>query len=787
MKISYNWLSDFVTWKEKDPAIIADRLTASVGEVEEVIVQGEHLKGCCVGKILSLSKHPNADRLSLCEVKTDQGTKKVVCGGSNLRSGMRVAFAHVGARVRWHGTEMVTLEKTKIRGEESEGMICAASELELSSRFPLLPGQDDHTIIDLGDGDEDIGTSLTDHLELTDVVFHIDNHAITHRPDLFSHIGFARECVALGLAIWKKEKKTKPQTFPKNPPPFTFVLTEKKLVPRYCACTLSVAGLGETPLWMKQRLEATGWRSINLPIDITNYVFMETGMPLHSFDASDIHGTVRMRTATEGESITTLDEVQRKLCPGALIMEDDQGIFDLLGIMGGLRGSTKETTRSIWLHSAIVDPANTRRTVIAMGHRTDAATVYEKDVPPVMAKIGFLRALELFLTLMPEAALTSKLIEWGTDGKSKPIPFSHKDAEKHLGMPVSDATVKKVLTDLGFKVTKTAVTAPLWRINDIEGSHDIVEEVGRIVGFDRITPVLPDATIAPPPRDKRLHAFRDDLKEEGFLEIVPISLVSPQLISACKMDPNEAYSILNPIGEELSLMQTSVLPRLLEHAGKNLLQADQTLKTFTCTHVFNRREGEWMECGIFMANRKETSLVMNPFLKIRQLLVDEFSGVGSTVAINASEKVPPFGHAGRSADLLIDGKTVGILCELHPDVNKAFDLPARSAVALLDVTTLLELPKKPAIFSPIAEFPAITYDLTVTLDSSKSAEKLISKIRGSSPLLTSVIAADLYDGKPLESGKYNLTLRCTYQAKDRTLTEEEVKKEHERVEKLVMA
>lgn len=778
MKISLDWLSDFVTWKETDPRVIADRLTAASGEVEEIEEQGRQLDGCCVGKVLSLERHPNADRLSLCDVKTDKGTKRVVCGGTNLRKGMRVAFAHVGTAVKWHGEGMVTLAKTSIRGQESEGMICAASELQLESLFPSTGERD---IIDLGDGDEGVGRPLRSFLGLTDTVLHVDNHALTNRPDLFSHVGFARECVALGLARWKAPTKRKAPAFPKAPLPFGLVLEEKRLIPRYCACTLSVAGLGRTPDWMKRRLEATGWRSISLPIDITNYVMMETGMPLHSFDAADIRGTVHMRTAKEGERITTLDGVDRPLCPGALIMEDDEGIFDLLGIMGGLRGSTKETTRSLWLHSAIVDAANTRRTVIAMGHRTDAATVYEKGVPPVLAKEGFLRALELFLELVPGATITSKLQTWGTDGSPKAISFSAKEASRLLGTDVRDATAKKILSDLGFHVGRGAVTPPLWRIKDVTGPHDLAEEVGRIIGYDRITPVMPTADVRLPAREKRVHQLRDSLKERRFLEIVPLSFVGPALLEKCRLDPKDAFAVLNSLGEELSLIQTSTLPRLLEHAAENMLRVEDAVRTFTCAHVADMREGEWTECGILIAERRRHPLGATPFLALKQLVTEQLKGGNSAVEVRTASAVPPFGHPGRSADLLIDGKPAGIVCELHPEIAAAFGLPGRAAVALLDLTAILSFPPKDVVYQPLPQFPAITYDLTVTLDASKSSAEFLEKVRKSSPLLTDVSVVDLYEGAPLAKGQYNLTVRCTYRASDRTLTEEEVKKEQEKI------
>ncbi|MDD4628590.1 MAG: phenylalanine--tRNA ligase subunit beta [Candidatus Peribacteraceae bacterium] len=781
MKISLEWLSEFITWKEHDPQTIARRLTASSAEVEEVEVRGGMLDHCCVGKILTLAKHPNADRLSLCDVATDQGTKRVVCGGTNLRPGMRVAFAHIGAQVKWHGEEMVTLQKAKVRGEESEGMICAAEELGIDGLFPDCTG---HSIVDLGDGDDGVGRSLREYLGLNDTVLHIDNHAITNRPDLFSHIGFARECVALGLATWKKVPKAKKLMFPKTALPFETVLEQKKLVSRYCGCTLSIAASGETPVWMKRRLEAVGMRSLNLPIDITNYVTVELGMPLHSFDIADLKGAIHIRAAEEGEKIVTLDDVSRVLPAGSVVMSDDHGIFDLMGIMGGLRSSTKNSTRSIYLHSPVVDPVAIRTAVIGTGHRTDAATIYEKGVPPVMAERGLFRALELFLSLVPGAQITSRLQSWGSDGTAKPIRFSHKDAGNVLGIDIAEKVSKKILTDLGFRVARSSVTPPLWRVKDITGPHDLAEEVGRIFGYDRIPSALPAATLEPPPRDQRVHALRDDLKEAGFIEVLPLSLIGPDLLKACRLDPHDAIEVENALGEELSLMQTSTLPRLLEHAGRNMLSVEDKLRTFECAHVFNQREGEWLECGLLLAERRSGKLKETPFLELKQVILEELRGSGLDFEIRATEKIP-FGHPGRSADILVGGKAVGMVFEVHSQVAAAFDLPGRAAAALLDLTSLLSQSAPATVMQPVSQFPAITYDLTVTLDASRSTGELLRKIRSSSPMLEEVAVADLYDGSSLEKGRYNLTVRCTYRAKDRTLTEEEVKKAHESVIALV--
>ncbi len=345
MKISRDWLGDYIDWIEKDPAVIADEMTRCMGEVDDVEMQGKFLDHCVVGLVQKVEKHPNADKLKVCMVQTDNGTKQVVCGGSNVREGMHVAFAPVGATVKWHGGDIMTLSKVKLRGIESEGMICAGEELGIETLFPPKPEDGAAPIVDLTSKGYKVGTPLRKALGLNDVIFHIDNHAITNRPDLFSHIGVARELVAMGLATWKKEPTKKaPMKFPSAALPFTLKNDVPDLVPEYIGAMLTVETMAETPDWMKRRLEATGWRSINLTVDITNYVLMEVGMPLHAFDADDFSGTLHIRKAKKGEKIKTLDDVERPLPEGAVIISDDDGIFDLFGVMGGLRTSNKPTT-----------------------------------------------------------------------------------------------------------------------------------------------------------------------------------------------------------------------------------------------------------------------------------------------------------------------------------------------------------------------------------------------------------------------------------------------------------
>ena len=774
MRISLNWLQDFIEFSVKDPQKIADAVTAHTAEVDEVEELGSMLASCCVGKVMTVESHPNADKLSLCDVQTDKGVKRVVCGGTNLRAGMRVAFAHVGAQVLWHGDEKMTLEPVKIRGEQSEGMICAAEELGLSKIFPESV---DRVIIDLGDGEEDIGKPLQDYLGLDDVVLHIDNHAITNRPDLFSQIGFARECVAMGIATWKKKPEYKEPEFGSDPIPFAMHIEDEQLLSRYFACIIEIDDVGETPEYMKERLAATDWRSINLPVDITNFVATEVGMPLHSFDADDIKGDLVTRVAKKGESIVTLDEVERELPDGAAILFDDEGVFDLLGIMGGLRGSTTEKTRRIYLHSADVDPVAIRRTVIATGHRTEAATVYEKGIAPVVVKQGFYRAIELFLLHVPGARVVSVVESWGDDGSPEPIELSADRARSLIGADIATKDMAKYLEALEFTVSvkgeQLTVTPPLNRLRDITAPHDLIEEIARIHGLNDIEPIMPSAPTGVPKRDVRVKNLRRALQLRTYTECLPLSLVGPELLKKCDIDPNDTAKIQNPIGEELSRMQPCVLPRLLEHAGENIHHVTDALRTFHVGTVFSSVDADHLELGMLHSAAKKTDLLDEPFLSVKRDALGALQQIGYECTVKEAKPNVKFAHPGRCADLIVGEKKVGSVFEVVPAVCERFDLTYRAAAALVDLTALLELEAQVTIAKSLPSYPSVVYDETLTVDHTKPVEKALAKAKEQSDLLESVATADMY--------KDQLTLRFTYRAQDRTLKEEEAKKEHDKV------
>lgn len=786
MKISLNWLTDYVTWTETDTNVVIDRITAGTAEVDGVEKQGELLENCCVGKILSVKPHPNADKLRLCDVETDRGIKKVVCGGTNLEDHMLVAFAHVGARVKWHGGELMTLEPAKIRGEESHGMICAGEELGIEGLFPPKPEHGERPIVDLTHSGFQPQQDLRQALKMNDTVLVISNTAITTRPDLFSHYGFARECVALGIATWnKKTPLLTPPSFGKGST-LTVENADPSLVTRYNACIIELPDHGTTPEWMKERLAGVGIRSISLPVDVTNYVMLDVGMPLHVFDADKIEGGMTFRESKEGETVTTLDGVKRKLPEGVIVLEDGKGLFDLCGLMGDDRSAFGGNTKRALIHAPVYDPVRIRKAIKATDHRTEAATIYEKSVPAVASLQGLSRALHLLKEFAPGMAIESKLIEWGEDGKPGAIELSLDRASATLGMTVPKKAVTEILTDLGFAVKAgkkgiLEVTPPLHRLRDIGGEHDLIEEIGRIAGYANVPEEMPLAPVRVPPRDTRKHALRDALAMAGYSEILPLNLVSPALLKKAGTDPSEAVALANPLGEETSVMHTTTLPGLLVHAQKNMLQTEQALRTFHWAHVFRKGQPESMELTALIAARANGGLLEEPLLLLKRDIVTALESIGYDVSVTRKKDAGPMMHPGRCADVSVNGKKVACLYELHPTVAAAFDLPARAAAVTLNLDMLFAEKASDIFAQPVPAFPDVVYDETIQRTQKDALRKLLDKAQGADPLLADVSVKDLYNGKPLKDGEYNLTLRFTYRAPDRTLTEDEAKKAHEKV------
>ena len=783
MKISLNWLQDFITITEKHNDKIKEIITARSAEIETMENIGEHLENIVLGKIEKIMPHPNADKLRLTIVDNGKEKLQVVCGGSNLKEGMKVAFAQLGAVVRWHGTEVVKMEKAKIRGEESYGMICAAEEIGLSEMFPK---KEEHEIVDLSHIDAPVGTPLAKVLGLDDVIIDVDNHAITHRADLFSQRGFAREFVANGLGKWKKST-TRPtidqqSTNNSNPLPIDIELKDPDLCSNYLAIYITGIEVKESPDWIKKRLSACGIRPISNIVDITNYVMLELGMPMHAFDLDQIKGKKwTMRKSKKGEKVITLDEKVIELFEGVTILDDGHEIFDLCGIMGGLHSGINQKTKHMLLHAPVYNPALTRRAVRGLGAISDAAIIYEKGVDNELAKDGLARAIELILEVCPDAKIASKILQYRSHKtEHRILKLRNKQIERLVGQAIPKKDIKKILSDLGFelKESKTGfdVTVPSWRLNDVKMEADVIEEIARIYSYDKIPFTTPIADISPIPINNR-RIFNRELKDKlmslGFNEIYTFAFVGPELLEKCGMKKNDGHiEVANPISSDMSVMRQSMLPGMLEIIASNLRYQKQ-FRLFEMSRVYHKKDEKAVENSVLIiASVGET--------------FRELQGVaeGLDLTLKPTHKdYTTYQHPGRTADLVMRGKKVGALYQLHPQIEKNFDLKTNVMIAEIDMESVHGIKAEIHLkFQEIPKFPSMQLDVSILIPKKELAETYFNAIHKTDKILVKDIQLiDEYAGENIGKDKRSLTYSIIYRSDTETLTDIQVNEVHQKV------
>lgn len=796
MKISLSWLQDFINLTEKDPQKIKDLITERTAEVETMEAQGAHLENVVVGKIVQVAKHPNADSLKLCKVNDGQEDLQIVCGGSNLEEGQLVALAKLGAVVKWHGTEVVKMEKAKIRGEESFGMICAAEEIGLEDMFPK---KSEKEIVDLSKLDVQnvqVGMPLAQALGLDDVVLDVDNHAITNRSDLFSHVGFAREFVANGLGSWKSSKS---QNFkiPENKfkSPISIKFENKEMCSRYMGVLLEGVEIKESPEWMKKRLIACGVNPISDMVDITNYVMLDLGMPLHAFDIDKVSSqSWTMRLSKKSEKITTLDQKEHKLEEGYIVLDDGKELIDLCGVMGGLSSSIQNSTKNVWLIAPVYHPTLVRKGMRGLGHVTDAGIIYEKGVNPKLAHRGLERAVELILELNPQAKVASEVMDiWNQPEETREIRLSMANLNRLMGIEVPEAEVVKILRDLDFELVEHNeskdkkkqesfslsfnVKIPSFRLNDIHQEADLIEEVARIYGLNQIPEILPVQPIQPATPLKHRQKERE-IKERlvgyGFNEIYTFAFLGPELLKKTGMEVTaEMIEVTNPISGDMSLMRTSLLPRMLETIAENLRYQNQ-FNLFELSKVYHRKSEK--------KHTEESQLLLASVGGEFRTLQGTVESLGLTVL---PLKSPPLTHQhpGRVGSLMVRGQELGQIFEVHPQILKNFDIKERVIVTEINLQKLHDMKIEDKIkYKEIPRFPSVQLDISILIPKKSLAREYFDLIEKTDKnLIQNVELIDEYQGDKIVDGKRALTYSIRYQASDRTLTDKEVEAVHQNV------
>lgn len=780
MRVSLRWIKDYVEISVTLEQL-CDRLTMAGLEVKGIEIIGRNWQNVVVGKIIGVNAHPNADRLRLVSVDLGERQYTVVCGAPNLVVGDKIAFACVGARlIDGYSGKVVQLKPAKIRGIVSEGMICSEKELGIS---------DNHEEIMVLPQEAPVGIPLAEYLG--DTI--IDLEITPNRPDCLSVIGVAREIAALtGKKVHIPEVCYRESE--KSIDSFVSVeIVEPELCPRYCASLIEGIKVAPSPHWLQRRLIDYGMRPINNIVDITNYVMLEYGQPLHAFDYSQIYGRqIIVRRAREGEVITTLDGVERSLSADMLVIADKERAIAIAGIMGGANTEVTADTTAVLIESANFAQAVIRRSSIALRLRSEASLRFEKGLSRELPLVALKRATQLIAELAGGEVAKGIADVYPGKVQSKSILLSAPDIRRLLGVDLSIDEIVKTLESLGFDCekpgssSKISVQVPWWR-TDVNCIADLAEEVARVIGYDKIPATMLSAPLPfhqPMPILSLRRQLRSILVSCGFQEVLTYSLTSLEMLS--KLSPEfrlkglTPIKIANPMSKEQEYLRTTLRCGLLSVLARNERYQEGNIKLFEIGRVFLPQERDLpqekeMLCAVLGGLQRRL------FWRGKEESIDFFvaKGVGETILsrLGLQAKFEPAEDEslcpGRSAQVILDSEVVGFIGEFHPKVVEAFGLSEAAYLIELDLDKLLLFATGVRKYEPIPRYPSTFRDISLVVDERITYQQIYNTIINF-PSVKSVTLFDLYTGAQVPPGKKSLAFRIVYQSATRTLTDEEV-------------
>jgi len=763
MFVSFNHLREFVDIPYT-PSQLAERLTALGLEVREIKKVGA-LKGVFVGKVLRVKKHPNADRLKIVEVDLDREVLSFVCGAPNVREGEVVPVALEGAELPGN----IKVRKAKIRGVVSPGMICSERELGLG---------EDHSGIMILPSHLPLGKSLSEALSLEDTVF--DLEITSNRGDCLSILGIAREIasltgsrVKLPLLKVEGEKKTLAEPLPE------IKIKDFDLCPFYAARLVEEVEVAPSPLWLRWRIILYGGRPVNNIVDITNYVMWEMGQPLHPFDFDKIReGKIVVRRAKEGESLLTLDEKERILEEGMLVIADASFPIALAGIMGGKYTEVGDSTRDVLLEAAYFNPLSIRKTSRKLGIKSEASSRFEKGVDPAFVEKALDRTCLLIQKLGCGKVVGLSFKAGKPPLKKKIIYFRPSKVGKIIGVRVSSSTSEKILKGLGFGVKKEKkvwkVEVPSWR-QDVEREIDLVEEVCRVYDYGKVKLTLPSLGLRGG-REKTKERFEDILRNIlkgcGFYEVVTNPLVGEELIKISNTPSKNALSLRNPLSTQQNLLRTYLFPRLIEVASFNYNQETKNFRIMEIGRVFSK-EGEKLRefsslCGLVVEDGFN-------FYKLKGIIEAVFEEV------RVKEKVSFYPHSfsclseEEAAFIRVGEDDVGFLGKLNSAVCEDFKLPfGKSYLFELNLDFVVPLWGREKRFKPLPKFPCVRRDLSILIEENIPAEEIRKHVLKETLFVEEVEFFDVYKGPHIPEGFKSISFSLIFRHPERTLTDEEV-------------
>lgn len=778
MNVSINWIRDFVDLPQEENHRLAQRFTLATCEVEEVKIINDHLAKVKIAEILKIENHPEADKLHLVTINIGNEEKTIVCGAPNVRIGMKVPFAPIGTTL----PEGFTLEPKKIRGILSEGMLCSEVELGI--------GNDDSGLKEFST-DAPVGMTLDQYLHLpTDILFEIDNKSMTNRPDLWCHFGLAREFAA----VFKKELK-QPYSkeweeallakIPHSPSPVTHRIEPNCACKGYWGLSMKGITVGTSPDWMQERLLACGLRPINSIVDISNYVLLELGMPNHIFDRSKIEGdTIVVKEAGKNLTITTLDEQEREILPHDTLICDANRPLAIAGIMGGLDSSITNETSEIFIECANFVDAAIRKTSTRLGLRSDSSLRFEKSLDTHLLKRSILRIMELILLIHPNAQPIGSLIYEGEDLSLPPLKITMpiERISSVLGKKIADSEILEILSRLDFKTSLQnnllQIEVPTYRATkDIQGEADIIEEVGRIIGFDNIVPIAPTDIIAPTalsPQKKFSRKLSDFLVyHQQAQELMSYPMIGKALLNRAQWEEEkESLILVNALSPDHDRMRSSIVPSLLESLQLNsrneihFTSFEQGRIYLSDPKSFSIEEN-WL--GMIFYDRKENRIM--DAIDCAEEILNFFSLSGKILEQPSAGIFPPHWiglHPHEHLSIQIFGKTEGAILSLHPLLKSHLKIKGQATLLVLRLSNIEnKVEKKNFHYSPLPKFPGSEFDCTVVLSKEQKAGEALKSIKNLP--IKEIKEVKIVDTYNLNETEKTITLKTRLQDEEKTL------------------
>ena len=778
MKVPFNWLKDYVE-VNIDAKELGDKLTLTGSALEEVITEGDKIKNVVTGKIVEITKHKDAEKLSVCQVDIGTEVIQIVTAATNMKEQDVVPVA-LHKSILADGTE---IKKGKLRGEVSNGMFCSEEELGIAGDEPV------HGLMILPT-DAPLGMDIKEYLGLSKSILDFD--ITSNRPDCLSMVGMARETAAVLRTTYKMPNMNYEVKAKENINDVLAVEVKDELCNRYMARGVKNVKVAPSPKWMQERLLEAGIRPINNIVDITNFVMLEIGEPMHAFDARQIESKkIVVERAKDGEKFVTLDENERELDSSFLCIKDGDKTIALAGIMGGLNSEIKEDTTEIIFECANFNGTNIRVNSKKLNLRTESSARFEKDIDPNLAKLAIDRACALICELEAGEVMDGTIDIYNNVKEEGKITVDSNWINKFLGTSISKEDMKTYLDLLDQKTEidgdNLVITLPTFRV-DLAIKEDIAEEVARIYGYENIPNTIFDVSTGREPRYKNdilEEVVIDTLVASGLNQAITYSFVSPKIFDKINVPEDSelrnVVKIKNPLGEDFSVMRTTTLHSMMESLGRNYSRSNEVVRLFEVGKVYIKNEDE----NKLPEEKNILTVGMYgkcDYLDLKGVVENLVEALGLSKVKYTRESENPSYHPGKTANLLVAKQKSAVFGEVHPKVAANYEVDVNCYVAEIDLDILYKYSNTVKTYKPLPKFPAVTRDIALLVNDEvlvQEIENTITQAGGS--LVEKVELFDIYKGAQIPEGKKSIAYAIAYRDEKKTLTDNDVNKVHDKI------